>query len=379
MNLCACGCGLPANPELGAFVDYSHGTRYERNGRRAVPYDPNERVDRPCRYCGKYISRTTAANAYHPECVPPDPDVPPLTGADIRLLARTLAARDPYPLETTSADIALHSPTTLDQAFDARQRERGLTRVECPECGSGAWQEPPCTVNGEVRTVIRCRSCAEARKANLRCASCGERPPRYKRDLCAPCWRERREQEMATKPVCPYCKEGFDPKRSGQITCGAEVCKKKHVAFLSSGPERKKLGPGAPPVGRHPAGEAPAGKADYTRPEVPDTTPAPPPPATIHELLEKGAREALAAGDYETPASDGIFGSEPEAYEIDLSSIQRDARNPNACPVLAAVLALEALPPEKTNAILDLVDARRQARLAEARAAGLLRELAASL
>ena len=35
MNLCACGCGLPAKPELGAFVDYRHGTRYEANGRRA--------------------------------------------------------------------------------------------------------------------------------------------------------------------------------------------------------------------------------------------------------------------------------------------------------------------------------------------------------
>lgn len=310
------------------------------------------------------------------------------------------------------ADRTLSNPCSEEEeTYNLRQRERGLTRVECPECGGGAWQEPPCTVNGEVRTVIRCRVCDAARKANLRCVACGERPPRYQRDLCAPCWRRRKEtKEMATATngkahaVCPYCKKGFNPIRSTQVSCGEEKCKKAHQAFLHKHPVSTR-----PAV--DPAAVMDRAKADLEAWDGKSASEvAKAPPEVKAALLKRGAQSALADGTYDTPASDGIYGDEPGTFrccppgqercsmcaptpkEAAFAAIptlhqehnpriyeQRDSRNPHACPILAAVLALEAVPDEKRAGVLDIVEARREVALAQARAEGLLQALAVGL
>lgn len=297
--LCACGCGLPANPELGAFVDYHHAGRYERNGRRAVPLppatEPGIRVAKRCPHCGRKIRGDVCSVS---SCRAPD-----------RINWKALSAAvggnpDPYPVETTSADVTLSSPCSEEDTFRLRQRERGLVQVECGGCGGVAWQEPPCVVNGVEVLVVRCRVCDKKP-----CAECGERPKRWRQQYCAECWRQRKEIEMpatiaapkivdahrewviwecvggydvlpatyngsppkamprfktleeaiaerraiwgdigketqtmaatAAKLCCKYCGEEIklrpQDRNITRVTCGSKACGKKHINFLSSG------------------------------------------------------------------------------------------------------------------------------------------------
>lgn len=170
---------------------------------------------------------------------------------DLRAIATAVGPRDPYPLETSSADRVLSNPCTEEETHDRRQRERGLVRVVCAGCQGAAWREPPCWVNGVERVVVRCRACASQRK----CVACGVRAPRHKRDHCAPCfWREKQEgvtEEMPTTTAsgkatktCPYCKKNFETARTLQICCGSEKCKEAHRNYLFKNPRHKQ----APPV-----------------------------------------------------------------------------------------------------------------------------------
>lgn len=336
--------------------------RYRRNGYRAVPLEaPKQaaRTTRPCPYCGRRMRGEVCSKK---DCRGPAP-------IDLRAIARAVSPRDPYPMETTSADRVLANPSP-GEVEHRRQQERGYKPVRCEQCGGRAYEEPPCLVNGVATVVVRCRVCDIRR-----CAACHERPARRRETTCARCWTkiQRGEIEMptATKMACPYCKKEFEPKRSGQITCGGERCKKDHISFLSSGPERRALGPGAAPIGRHPkSSAAPDGQGE-------------------------GVQQAPPAAGLDRPSEDVATGP-PASREhmagplgvscCDLTdSCAECPNNPekadpilSADPILRAVLALEALPRKKREGVLALVDARATARRAEQEAEELLASLRAS-
>lgn len=354
--LCACGCGLPANPDLGAFVDYQHAGRYERNGRRAVPLPPaNEpgiQVAKRCPHCGRKIRGDVCSVS---SCRSPD-------RINWKALTAAVAgSNDPYPLETTSADVTLSSPCSEEDTFRLRQRERGLVQVECGGCGGVAWQEPPCVVNGVEMIPVRCKTCDKRP-----CAECGERPRRYGGQYCAPCWRAKREETQtmaatATKngkatKTCPYCNKAFEPYqgRDSQITCGSKPCKNKHIVWLGKNPRHKQ----------------------------PAIDPA--------AVLDRAKSDEAARGDQDGP---GLCGSPdnaglpvaptlPAAEEVvaksyGLTPPQLDAAMDfaTADPILRAVEALEAVPWEKWPGIFEVLQARRDAQMAAKRAEEMLASL----
>lgn len=414
--LCACGCGLPANPELGAFVDYQHAGRYERNGRRAVPLEPQQtntyrRSRVPCPTCDRkrWSDRPRCAKCWNAK---------PLS-LNLRAVALAVGPRDRYPLETTSADVALSNPCTEDQRFDARQRERGLTRVECPGCEGPAWQEPPCTVNGEVRTVIRCRVC-DRRK----CSVCGVRRPRWHKPDCAECASKRGEIEMATATngkvslgPCKYCREDIlaDPKDADRVrvTCGAEKCKKAHQAWLLKNPRHKQ-----PPVAPREVddtaeldaleqqssdanarreGERAAPSAAGLDRRAPAVSTRPPAsgehmagplgveadaPVLTGNPENAGLPVAIPTQTqthnpriYEQPTLPVAEAVVAKSYGLTSAELDEAMDRVTGCPILAAVLAIEAVPHSKRNGVMELVETRAAIRRAEQEADRLLSSL----
>lgn len=354
--------------------------RYRRNGYRAVPLEaPKQaaRTTRPCPYCGRRMRGEVCSKK---DCRGPAP-------IDLRAIARAVSPRDPYPMETTSADRVLANPSP-GEVEHRRQQERGYKPVRCEQCSGRAYEEPPCLVNGVATVVVRCRVCDIRR-----CAACHERPARRRETTCARCWTkiQRGEIEMPTATkngkqahaVCPYCKKGFDPIRCTQITCGGEACKKAHQAFLVKTPARKRDEAEAPPVG-----PPPAGKADYAK--AYDKSSA------ALDGQGEGVQQAPPAAGLDRPSEDVATGP-PASREhmagplgvscCDLTdSCAECPNNPEkrtdpilqADPILRAVLALEALPRKKREGVLALVDARATARRAEQEAEELLASLRAS-
>lgn len=344
-----------------------HYSRYRKNGGKALPLNTREAKRR-----GLWVPP------------PPEQSEPGLTGHDIRLLARTLAARDPYPLETTSADVTLANPCSEEDTFRLRQRERGLVQVECAGCGGVAWQEPPVWVNGVERTVVRCVPCDTKKR------------------------KERLEMAVATLPKtkCKYCPAELPQEvlKNGairpRVTCGAEECKKAHQAWLLKNPRHKQ-----------PAID-PTAVLERANEDLEKWDAAPPPPATdAQRTCECGAtftpkvakrcppcREAWEREHAQTPehnaARKAKLDAELEAARARNSEIppaaiphqppqQHNPRiyegvksNPNADLILAAVLALEAVPYSKRAGVLALVDHRAAIVRAEVEAAQMLAELA---
>jgi len=373
--LCACGCGLPANPALGAFVDYPHAGRYERNGRRAVPLEVREIVSKRCRYCGETVKR--AKLDYHPRCKPASEG---LTGPEIRLLARTLVARDPYPLETTSADVTLAGPS-IEDTDRLRQRERGLVQVECGGCGGEAWQEPVVFVNGVATTVVRCRACDTQRK----CVGCGVRPPRYKRDLCTECVREKREETQtmaatAAKLCCKYCGEEIklrpQDRNITRVTCGSKECSKKHINFLSTGKKSRAINGTtiAPAAVLEAALErAKPDLEKWDKKQAPPQAPVQPDAPVLCGSPDSSGLPVTPTAEDGTPVLVTI--PEQPAQQHNPRCYQLAVEVPTSLLVMSAVIAMEALPDEKWAGIMEVLQARREARLVAERAEGLLQAL----
>lgn len=175
-----------------------------------------------------------------------------------------------------------------------------------------------------------------------------------------------------THAVCLYCKKGFDPIRSTQITCGGEECKKKHREHLTKNPASKR-------------DEAPAKAKErtLTPQEWGDRNPAAIAPkkssaASVGqgEGVQQGVQQAPPAAGL--PVAPTLLEAEPvvaKSYGLTVDQLDEAMDRATGCPILAAVLALEAVPREKHNAIMDVLEARHQAKLAAARAEGLLQAL----
>lgn len=317
MALCLCGCG-DETPGDAACARSRCYVRYRRNGYKTVPLEakPTKAAPSgaliPCPKCGRKMRSSSTVCS---QCKSREP----ITTFDLKALAAVYQPSDRFPLEVTSADRVLGDPFSVEDHEDRRRLERGLLRVSCPQCGGKAWQEPPCTVNGVATTVVRCKAC-DVRK----CVECG-RPAVFRRDRCAPCRAKLlRGDTMATKGdtlKCPYCREKFTARRSTQVTCGAEECKRLHVNHLTKHPANGAAKPAAAP------------------PPVDAKPPAPPveaPPLAV-------AEEVVAKSYGLTP---------PELDEA------MDAQTGD--PILRALLAVEALPREKWLGLWDLLEARAE-------------------
>lgn len=161
--------------------------------------------------------------------------------------------------------------------------------------------------------------------------------------------------------TCPYCNKGFDPIRSTQISCGSDTCKKAHQCHLHKHPASSRLN------------LVPAEKESSATTGVQGEGVQAPSAAGLDRPAEDVASGPPASREHMA----GPLGVEALLPEqgTDSADPRRESYFDEAPTLLRAVLAMEAVPREKHNAIMDVLEARYQAKLAAARAEGLLQAL----